>query len=69
MYRKNFLGTQNRVRISHGIGAIGVRDVEPLLYVYRGWDDIGLLLYAQAKPDLNALTEEIRLLWRLTLVD
>ena len=28
IYRKNFIGTQNRVRISHGERAIGVRVIE-----------------------------------------
>ena len=32
-YRKNFLGTQNRVRIIHGERAIGVRAIEIPLYV------------------------------------
>ena len=32
-YRKNFLGTQKRLRISHGKRAIGVRVKEVLLYV------------------------------------
>ena len=31
-YRKTFLGTQKRVRISHGKRAIGVRIIEVLLY-------------------------------------
>ena len=31
--RKNFVGTQKRVRISHGKRAIGVRAVEVLLYL------------------------------------
>ena len=31
-YRKNFLGTQKRNRISHGKGIIGVRVIEALLY-------------------------------------
>ena len=28
IHRKNFVGTQNRVRISHGERAIGVRAIE-----------------------------------------
>ena len=32
-YRKNFVGTQKQVRISHGKRAIGVRAIEVLLYV------------------------------------
>ena len=32
IYRKNFVGTQKRVRISHGKRAIGVRAIEVLLY-------------------------------------
>ena len=31
-YRKNFVGTQKRVRISHGKRAIGVRAIEVRLY-------------------------------------
>ena len=31
--RKNFVGTQKRVRISHGKRAIGVRATEVLLYI------------------------------------
>ena len=31
-YQENFLGTQKRVRISHGKRAIGVRVIEVLLY-------------------------------------
>ena len=31
--RKNFVGTQKRVRISHGKRAIGVRAIEVLLYL------------------------------------
>ena len=31
-YRKNFIGTQKRVRIIHGKRAIGVRAIEVLLY-------------------------------------
>ena len=31
-YRKNFLGSQKRVRISHGKRAIGVRAIEVRLY-------------------------------------
>ena len=32
IYRKNFVGTQKRVRISHGKRAIGVRAIEVRLY-------------------------------------
>ena len=32
-YRKNFVGTQKRVRISHGKRAIGVRAIEVRLYI------------------------------------
>ena len=32
---KNFLGTQKRVRISHGKRVIGVRVIEVLLYSFR----------------------------------
>ena len=32
-YRKNFLGTQIRVRSSHGKRAIGVRVIEVLLHI------------------------------------
>ena len=32
-YRKNFKGTQKRVRINHGKRAIGVRVIEVRLYV------------------------------------
>ena len=32
-YRKNFLGTQKRVRISHGKRVIGVRAIEVDLYI------------------------------------
>ena len=32
-YRKNFIGTQKRVRMIHGKRAIGVRDIEVLLYL------------------------------------
>ena len=31
-YRKNFVGTQKQVRISHGKRAIGVRAIEVRLY-------------------------------------
>ena len=31
-YRKNFVGTQKRVRISHGKRAMGVRAIEVRLY-------------------------------------
>ena len=31
-YRKNFVGTQKRVRISHGKRAIGVRAIEVRLF-------------------------------------
>ena len=31
-YRKNFIGTQKQVRISHGKRAIRVRAIEVLLY-------------------------------------
>ena len=33
IYRKNFVGTQKRVRISHGERAIGVRAYEIRLYI------------------------------------
>ena len=35
IYRKNFIGTQNRVRFSHGERAIGVRAIEIRLYLYN----------------------------------
>ena len=34
-YRKNFVGTKKRVRISHGKRAIGVRVIEVRLYMYK----------------------------------
>ena len=34
-YRKNFVGTQKRVRISHGKRAIGVRAIGVRLYFFR----------------------------------
>ena len=39
-YRKNFVGTQNRVRISHGKRAIGDRAIEVQLYLF-----LDLLMY------------------------
>ena len=33
IYRKNFIGTQKRVQISHGKRAIGVRAIEVRLYM------------------------------------
>ena len=35
-YRKNFVGTKKRVRISHGKRAIGVRAIEVQLYLEGG---------------------------------
>ena len=35
IYRKNFVGTQKRVRISHGKRAIGVRAIEVRLYCVK----------------------------------
>ena len=34
-YRKNFVGTQKQVRISHGKRAIGVQAIEVRLYIVR----------------------------------
>ena len=34
IYRKNFVGTQKRVRISHGKRAIGVRAIGVRLYLF-----------------------------------
>ena len=36
-YQENFLGTQKRIRISHGKRAIGVRVIEVLLYLKYCW--------------------------------
>ena len=36
-YRKNFVGTQKRRRISHGKRAIAVRAAEVQLYIYSFW--------------------------------
>ena len=33
-YQKNFIGTQKRVRISHGRRSIAVQAIEGLLYVF-----------------------------------
>ena len=36
-YRKNFVGTQKRVRINHGKQAIGVRAIDVRLYFVANW--------------------------------
>ena len=37
-YRKNFVGTQKRIQISHGKRAIGVRVIGVRLYMSYGLD-------------------------------
>ena len=41
-YRKNFVGTQKRVRISHGKRATGVRAIEVRLYMHDGGSGLRL---------------------------
>ena len=43
-YRKNVVGTQKRVRISHGKRAIGVRAIEVLLYLQTKKSNFSLLI-------------------------
>ena len=42
-YRKNFVGTQKQVRISHGKRAIGVRAIEVRLQLFQGGSSVAIL--------------------------
>ena len=62
---KNFVGTQKRVRISHGIRAIGVRAIEVRLHIGRY---SRLLLYRLRLSRITAYLEvKIRSLFSMEL--